>query len=469
MTRKDDLSYMSFKTTAGITIGKLGSMAIRIIAKNRGTNWAGEKAMALDPELLAHLKGIDPEKVLFITGTNGKSTVNNLINHILRFHGFNVVSNVEGANLITGVATALVKKASFSGEVRGDFYIFETDERYLYQISEQLPCANLLITNLQKDQVQRNGDPDFIYRKIARVIDRFGMRLFLNGDEPRSCSMADRSSEAVFYGVEKHSQAFRKDDTFVTLPCPKCHSRIRINYFNNDGMGSFCCEKCGYTNNNGVIRTDERDADYLVTDVDFENKKLNVNGVEYPMPYDLPYMLYNYAAATAICKELAGLSEEECAEALRSFKLLGGRIDSIDYRGKHINYMRFKQENPETLQNFINMIAKDKTEKVVVIGFGTINDFDPHYINSFYAFDCDFSGLIESNVKKYIFVTDTIAYDAANSFIYGGVDPAKVRVVPTSDEEEILQEIVECGCDNVYLTIELHRFEHMKEFAKKGK
>ncbi|MBR7088624.1 MAG: DUF1727 domain-containing protein [Mogibacterium sp.] len=460
---------MSFKTTAGITIGKLGSMAIRIIAKNRGTNWAGEKAMALDPELLAHLKGIDPEKVLFITGTNGKSTVNNLINHILRFHGFNVVSNVEGANLITGVATALVKKASFSGEVRGDFYIFETDERYLYQISEQLPCANLLITNLQKDQVQRNGDPDFIYRKIARVIDRFGMRLFLNGDEPRSCSMADRSSEAVFYGVEKHSQAFRKDDTFVTLPCPKCHSRIRINYFNNDGMGSFCCEKCGYTNNNGVIRTDERDADYLVTDVDFENKKLNVNGVEYPMPYDLPYMLYNYAAATAVCKELAGLSEEECAEALRSFKLLGGRIDSIDYRGKHINYMRFKQENPETLQNFINMIAKDKTEKVVVIGFGTINDFDPHYINSFYAFDCDFSGLIESNVKKYIFVTDTIAYDAANSFIYGGVDPAKVRVVPTSDEEEILQEIVECGCDNVYLTIELHRFEHMKEFAKKGK
>ncbi len=469
MTRKDDLSYMSFKTTAGITIGKLGSMAIRIINKNRGTNWAGEKAMALDPELLAHLKGIDPEKVLFITGTNGKSTVNNLINHILKFHGFNVVSNVEGANLITGVATALVKKASFSGEVRGDFYIFETDERYLYQISEQLPCANLLITNLQKDQVQRNGDPDFIYRKIARVIDRFGMRLFLNGDEPRSCSMADRSSEAVFYGVEKHSQAFRKDDTFVTLPCPKCHSRIRINYFNNDGMGSFCCEKCGYTNNNGVVQTDVRDADYLVTDADFENKKLKVNGIEYPMPYDLPYMLYNYAAATAVCKELAGLSEEECAEALRSFKLLGGRIDSIDYRGKHINYMRFKQENPETLQNFINMIAKDKTEKVVVIGFGTINDFDPHYINSFYAFDCDFSGLIESNVKKYIFVTDTIAYDAANSFIYGGVDPAKVRVVPTSDEEEILQEIVECGCDNVYLTIELHRFEHMKEFAKKGK
>lgn len=459
---------MSFKTTAGITIGKLGSLAIRMIAKNRGTNWAGEKAMGIDHELLSHFSGIDPDKVLFITGTNGKSTVNNLINHILKYHGYKVVSNVEGANLITGVATALVKKSSLSGRLNADFYIFETDERYLYQIREQLPCSNLLITNLQKDQVQRNGDPDFIYRKIARVIDKFDMNLFLNGDEPRSCSLADKGRNAVFFGAERHSHAFVKDDTFVTLPCPKCHSRIRIDYFNNDGMGGFCCEKCGYTNSNGTDGAAGA-TEYQVTDVNFEDKKFRINGADFTMPYDLPYMLYNYAAAAAVCKELAGITEEQSAEALASFQLLGGRIDTIKYKGKTINYMRFKQENPETLQNFINMIAEDKKEKVVVIGFGTINDFEPHYINSFYAFDCDYSGLIESNVRQYIFVTDTIAYDAANSFIYGGVDPAKVAVLPTSDEEEILQTILNCGCDNVYLTIELHRFEHMKEFAQKEK
>ena len=253
------------------------------------------------------------------------------------------------------------------------------------------------------------------------------------------------------------------------MPCPKCHSRIRIDYFNNDGMGGFFCERCGYTNNNGAAEEGGiREADYKITDVDFAGKKFRINGVESSMPYELPYMLYNYAAAAAACKELAGITEEQSAKALKSFRLLGGRIDSITYKGKHINYMRFKQENPETLQNFINMIAEDKREKVVVIGFGTINDFEPHYINSFYAFDCDFTGLIRSNVKKYIFVTDTIAYDAANSFIYGGGDPSKVEVFPTSDEEEILQAILLSGCDNIYLTIELHRFEHMKEFAQKG-
>ena len=460
---------MSGKSTRALITGKLGNLAISIIDKNRGTNWAGSKAMEIDPDLISEFSGIDPSKVLFITGTNGKSTVNNLINHILRYNGYKVVSNVEGANLITGVATALVKASSLSGNVKADYYVFETDERYLYKISEQLPCSNLLITNLQKDQVQRNGDPDFIYRKIARVIDRFGMKLILNGDEPRSCSLADRADEAVFYGVEHHSEAFTKSDSFVTMPCPKCHSRIRIDYFNNDGMGGFFCERCGYTNNNGAAEEGGiREADYKITDVDFAGKKFRINGVESSMPYELPYMLYNYAAAAAACKELAGITEEQSAKALKSFRLLGGRIDSITYKGKHINYMRFKQENPETLQNFINMIAEDKREKVVVIGFGTINDFEPHYINSFYAFDCDFTGLIRSNVKKYIFVTDTIAYDAANSFIYGGVDPSKVEVFPTSDEEEILQAILLSGCDNIYLTIELHRFEHMKEFAQKG-
>lgn len=452
---------MNHKFIRALLVGKINNLAVSIIDKTRGTNRAGTKAMEIDPELLSHFSGIDPEKVLFITGTNGKSTVNSLINHILTNKGYKVVSNIEGANLITGVATALVKASTLGGRVDADYYIFETDERYLYQIRKQLPCTNLLITNLQKDQVQRNGDPDFIYRKIARVVRDFGMNLFLNGDEPRSCSMADIGRKTVFYGAERHSMAFTKDDSFVTMPCPKCRSRITVDYFNNDGMGGFRCERCGYTNaNNGEI-------DYKVTDADFEGRTFRINGTDFTMPYDLPYMIYNYAAAAAVCKELAGVSLEDSAEALSSFKLIGGRIDSITFRGKSIKYMRFKQENPETLQNFINVIAADPEEKVVVIGFGTINDFEPNYINSFYAFDCDYSGLIHSNVSKYIFVTDTIAYDAANSFIYGGVDPAKVEVLPTNDEEEILSAISKLECDNVYLTIELHRFEHMKAFSEK--
>ena len=48
--------------------------------------------------------------------------------------------------------------------------VLEIDERSLEGVHKYLPANNLCITNLLKDQVQRNGDPDFIYRKIESAI-----------------------------------------------------------------------------------------------------------------------------------------------------------------------------------------------------------------------------------------------------------------------------------------------------------
>ena len=110
---------------------KIVNGLINLIDKSRGSNFAGEHAMKIDPQMVAHFKGIDPDRVLFITGTNGKSTTNNLVNHIFRENGKKVISNLEGANLIYGVCTALIKASSLTGRVKADYFIFETDERFV--------------------------------------------------------------------------------------------------------------------------------------------------------------------------------------------------------------------------------------------------------------------------------------------------------------------------------------------------
>ena len=440
-------------------MAKLINVLIGIVDASRGTNLAGEKAMGVDPKLLAHFRGIDPEKVLFITGTNGKSTTNNLIYHIFTKHGYKVCSNLAGANLITGVATALIKESSLTGRVKADYFIFETDERYLPLIREQLPAANILVTNLQKDQVQRNGDPDYIYRKLWKALEKGGRRLFLTNGEPRTKSFEKLSDNVITYGVAAHTESFRKGASYVTMACPICHHAISFAYYNNDGVGPFECKNCGLSAGNT--------ADYLVENTDFGARTFDIQGVSFPMPYDTPYMLYNYAGAMAVARELGGIEYEEAAESFGSFKNVGGRFEILHYKGKTIKYMRIKQENPETLQTSINVMAADPNRKMVCLGLCPLVDMIPHYANSFYAFDCDFGKLVAGDVEKYFCFSDHVCYDTATRLIYEGVDPSMITIEDSEDVDVIFREIASAETDNIYLITWLHTYEHMEKMLKK--
>lgn len=434
-------------------LGKIINLLIRMIDKSRGSNLSGEKAIVVDPQMIKKFKGVDCSRMLFITGTNGKSTTNNLVYHIFRENGYDVVSNLEGANLMAGIATALIKRSSIFGRIKGDFFIFEVDERYLASVYALLSAENILVTNLQKDQVHRNGDPDFIYRKISPVVER-AARVFLNGDEPRSFALSSLNPSYVTYGVEKHSEAFMKDGTFPTMACPVCHGRIEFDYYNNDGMGGFRCLSCG-------LRQGE--ARYRAEDISFADKTFTVDGTEFNMPYDIPYMLYNYAAAIAVAREMGGIPMDSVAGAFKNFKNVGGRYEVLEFEGKTIKYMRIKQENPETLQTSLNIIAQDKTPKTVCLGMGHIPDVIPSYTNTFYTFDCDFSGVTESNVEDYMSFTEYVCYDVAERLIYAGVPREKIKIMNTEDGDVIFDAVRNAKTDNIYLITWIHTFHDLQK------
>lgn len=434
-------------------LGKIINLLIRMIDKSRGSNLSGEKAIVVDPQMIKKFKGVDCSRMLFITGTNGKSTTNNLVYHIFRENGYDVVSNLEGANLMAGIATALIKRSSIFGRIKGDFFIFEVDERYLASVYALLPAENILVTNLQKDQVHRNGDPDFIYRKISPVVEK-AARVFLNGDEPRSFALSSLNPSYVTYGVEQHSEAFMKDGTFPTMACPVCHGRIEFDYYNNDGMGGFRCLSCG-------LRQGE--ARYRAEDISFADKTFTVDDTEFNMPYDIPYMLYNYAAAIAVAREMGGIPMDSVAGAFKNFKNVGGRYEVLEFEGKTIKYMRIKQENPETLQTSLNIIAQDKTPKTVCLGMGHIPDVIPSYTNTFYTFDCDFSGVTESNVEDYMSFTEYVCYDVAERLIYAGVPREKIKIMNTEDGDVIFDAVRNAKADNIYLITWIHTFHDLQK------
>jgi len=439
---------------------KILGWVINIVSKERGTNLPGEKALKIDPCFVKNFKNIDYGKVIFITGTNGKSTTTNLVAHILMENGKKIISNIEGANLLGGIASILAKESTLIGKLKADYFIFETDERYLPLIYEQLPAENMLITNLQKDQVQRNGDPDFIYRKLASFIHS-DMILFLNNEEPRSKSFEWMDEHSVYYGVEKHDESFIKGSDYPTLVCPKCHHDIHFDYYNTDNVGPFLCASCGYAS--------EKDPDYKITDIDFSKKTFKLRDVVFDMPYDLPFMFYNYAGALAICQELCGISPSEATQSFKNFKNIGGRFEELRYKEKTIKYTRIKQENPDTLQSALNIIAFDPHEKMVAFGLNVVEDFTPFYNNTFYAFDCDFKPLVESKVERYLCFSEHASYDTANRLIYEGVSKESITIMDCDDISKIFLEIDKVKSNNIYLITKLATFEKMQKFIEEGK
>ncbi len=73
------------------------------------------------------------------------------------------------------------------------------------------------------------------------------------------------------------------------------------------------------------------------------------------------------------------------------------------------------------------------------MGLSEVKDFYPYYSNTFYTFDCDFKGIENSNVDKYICFSEAVAYDSANRLIYAGIPKEKIEILPTENVEEVLK------------------------------
>ncbi len=448
---------MKIKFFAALYAAKLTAGVIDLVAKGRGTNLPGSVALKIDPQFISHIKGLDPEKAIFVTGTNGKSTTTNLIAHVFKTAGIKTAVNLEGANLIGGVVVSLLRNCGLDGRLKADIVLMETDERFLPIIHKHLPARHLCITNIQKDQVQRNGEPSIIRKKITSIVNP-NMNVYVNGDEPNALSLAANARKCIQYGVDKNSESFDKQDDFfsVTMPCPVCQEPVGFETYNVDNIGPFVCDGCGF----GTGKND-----YLATDVDFENKTFTVGDEKFPFGYSTPYFLYSYVAALTVASEF-GVSKEDIRKAFPTFELVGGRLESLYAGSKEIKYIRMKQENPETLQSAINLIADDKRDKVFVLGLGEITDFDPFYTNTFYTWDCDFRKLVESEMEKCICFSDKVVYDAALRVRFDGMDESKLVILPTNDDKAIIDEIKKCNSDNIYLITLMYKFEAMQKYVK---
>jgi lipid II isoglutaminyl synthase (glutamine-hydrolysing) len=184
-----------------ITLAKLLNLIITTLNLGAGYTLPGHIALSIYPGLLKHPYLFPQKGLIYVSATNGKTTTTKLITHIFKKNGRSVVTNISGANLLNGIASALALDTSFFGKCRADYGVFEVDEFALPLLLKQKVPDVLVLLNLSRDQLDRYGEIDTILDKWALSINELPKTttLVLDGTQENLSKLAVDFKGAVVY------------------------------------------------------------------------------------------------------------------------------------------------------------------------------------------------------------------------------------------------------------------------------
>lgn len=374
-------------------VAKLSIVALKI-TKHNGTNFPGVVALRLCPEFLKYIG--KPEKIIAVTGTNGKTTVSNLIVDALAMDGKHPVNNRMGSNINSGIATSLIQACGLSGRCGEKLGLFEVDERSVRRIFPYMIPEYMIITNLSRDSIMRNGHPEYISDILTRYIPK-STKLILNADD-LICSGVAPDNDRVYFGIEKMPGDIAECINLINdfQICPKCRSRLKYEYLRYSHIGRAYCPECGFK---------APDYDYAGHDVNFEDMTIKIDdgsGTEtYKLLNDSVYNIYNVVSFVALFLEL-GYSRSQIRDFLDNMSIVGSRYDEMKAGDRTIYMMLAKDKNAFAGSRVFDYISQSEGSKEIIIMNSCRGDAEHWSENICWLYDCDFEFLNKDDIKNII-------------------------------------------------------------------
>lgn len=307
----------------------------RILGRGRGSSLPGVVALKIFPAVLGQFAAQARRGVIMVTGTNGKTTTNNMIARVVEGAGFKILTNHEGANLITGVTAAFIRASSPWGRVDCDYALLEVDEASFPKVTRWIKPDMVVVTNFFRDQLDRYGELDRTVSLVRDTLKQFsGTHLVLNADDPLVAQLGQCTGlSASFYGVDEHPQTTPTGSGAREAKfCPVCGAELKYDFYHYSQLGRFNCPDCGFVR----PMADVEAIDPLEGGMAIKCKVRHSQG-EGPLtvPVHGLYNLYNALAAFSVGMKL-GLSAEKVARALQQYIPATGRMERFNHNGKTV-------------------------------------------------------------------------------------------------------------------------------------
>lgn len=351
----------------------------------------GRVVIAIAPRFLERAVSRLPLGLVFVSGSNGKSTTTNMLTGILREHGLTVFTNPSGGNLPQGIASAMLASVPLDGFVRADVGVIEVDEAYGVALADRLKPSAALLLNVQIDQLNRFFEPDRVVgmlNKIAAVASRL---LVVNANDDNLRKIAARST-----ATDKTVSAFGVSDALIAA---SPHGLANVEEFSST-----------------VDADPMPNTRVLVQSLSGRRATLAIDGS--PLDIALParglHNAVDAAGAVATALELLGdrFSSASAARAFETLRTVYGRGETLTVDGEDIEIIMMK--NPPSLQLNLDYIGEQPEQVFMSVDEGTP---DPSWI-----YDIDFSSIAHVQV-----ISGTKAWQLATRLGYAGIPVDSVK------------------------------------------
>ncbi|MDE7246139.1 MAG: MurT ligase domain-containing protein [Oscillospiraceae bacterium] len=412
---------------------------LRFIGKlvGKGSSLPGEYALKICPDILRRVTL--PPYIIAVTGSNGKTSTVEMIAAILRKSGKTVVYNEEGSNQIEGVTTLILCSSSLSGKMRGDVLLLESDERYAKLSFRWFHPTHFVITNLYRDQLTRNGHPEWVYDAILPAIHP-DTTLVLNADDPLVSCFANGHEKVKWFGLERCSVSTVTPQGVYDdgARCPVCRGRMAYSCYHYHHIGHYYCPNCGHKRQN---------PDFAVTELDLDAGTLVIGGeTKIDLAFRSIYNVYNILAAWSVCA-LAGAGKADAAAVINNYILKNGRMVRFTLGKHHGTLLTSKHENSIAYDTNLGYIRNTKPDCTVLV---IVDAVSRKYFTgeTSWLWDIDFDLLNCGQVKR-VMLCGKYVNDLAMRFDYTGLPPEKTVCYETV--AEAVKDLQENGSEDLYV------------------